>query len=114
MPAFDQAVSSRTTGSIDLAPYRDFLSKYEPGTSLTVPLEPGERSRLVAHALNIVAAEQGKRLRRVFGGAANEFRFVIIRPGRRGGGLTAEQIEQRVAKAKATRAANKARRAAEA
>lgn len=109
MPVFSSAVSTRTGGAIDLAPYREFLAKFEPGTAVTVPLEAGERPRIVARAFNAVATEQGKRLRRLRTNSDAEFRFVVVRPGRRGG-LTMEQIEARVAKAKATREANKARR----
>jgi hypothetical protein len=105
MPNFAKAMSQRTGASIDLAPYRDFLAGYEPGTAVSLPLESTDRPRIVARALNAVASEQGKRLRRV---ASNDgqFRFVVVRPGR-SSGLTIEQIEARVAKAKATRAARR-------
>lgn len=109
MPNFTKAEVTAMSGDMDLAPYRELLEPHGPGTNMSLPLMPGDRPRMVARALNKVAAEQGKRLRRIRTTDQSLFRFAIVRPGRRTG-LTVEQIEARVAKARATRELNKAKR----
>lgn len=108
MPNFSKAQVTASSADVDLEPYRMFLEPLVPGTSMSLPLTPEDRPRIVARAMNKVAAEQGKRLRRMKS-PEGTFRFAIVRPGKRSG-LTVEQIEARVAKARATREANRAAR----
>lgn len=109
MPAFTQVkVAPLQNGTnVDLTPYLKLLGdNNKPGTRITLPLEKGDRPRVVMRHINKAADQMGVRLRRI-PTAASVVEVVIINPEKRPTSLTPEQIKARGEKIRATMLARK-------
>jgi hypothetical protein len=104
MPDFAKATIADT--SQDLSGYTAFLRKLEIGQVVTLPLEPGERSRAVVRSLNLTAEAQQKRLARLPSDAGS-IRFRVLSPDKRAVNISDEAKQARVEKARATREARR-------
>lgn len=109
MPAFSQVKVSRMQNgtSVDLAPYLKLIEDNNtPGTRITLPLEKGDRPRVVMRHINKAADQMGARLRRI-PTAAHVVEVVVMNPEKRPSSLTPEQMKARGEKIRASMLARK-------
>src|SRR5919202_4409018 len=104
MPDFARAEIATTTE--DLTNYKNFLRKLTVGQVVTLPLEQGETSRKVMRALNTAAEQSGMRITRL-GSSSDAVRFRVAPPEKRVVNIPPEVRQQRIEKARATRAAKR-------
>lgn len=98
MPNFSEAKVAAGSGPVDLTPYVNFLRNYEGGTCVTVPLEQGEKKRMIMRYFNKAAAANGQKLFTMRGDATT-IAFRVVRPtGPRGGKGTASRPSPRTKK----------------
>lgn len=79
MPDFDKAQVQMTTREVDLTPYVTFLKAYQPGATVTIPLEEGEKKRMVMRSFNKAAAANGQKLFSMRGDEST-IAFRVVRP----------------------------------
>lgn len=103
VPDFDNAQVQVVANEVDLATYVAFLKGYTAGSSVTVPLEQGEKKRVVMRHFNRAAAANGQKLF-VLKADESTVAFRIVRPsGPRKSGLSSSKPVGRPRKvAKAT------------
>jgi hypothetical protein len=110
MPEFSSAkiVKSASGALVDLTPYLKLLqSNDQPGSRIILPLEQGDRSRVIMRNMNRAADQSGMRIRRSLPGTPNAIDIVVMNPEKRSLNLTDEQRAERGAKIKAARMANR-------
>lgn len=78
MPDFDKAVV-HSAATVDLETYASFLKGYAAGSSVIVPLEEGEKKRIVMRHFNKAAASNGQKLF-VLKADTSTVAFRIVRP----------------------------------
>jgi hypothetical protein len=105
MPNFAQAEIRSPTE--DLGEYKAFLRTLKVGQTVTLPLEPGESSRVVMRGINSVAAEAKMRINRLPSDEGT-VRFRVMEAEKRAVNVTPQQLRARTEKARATREARKA------
>lgn len=79
MPDFSKASVQSVASEVDLTPYTSFLQGYAPGAAVSVPLEDGEKKRMVMRFFNKAAATIGQKLY-TLKGDADTVSFRIVRP----------------------------------